>query len=398
MSLLLPGAIAAGVTAGAAGLYAGLRRRNLHLWLPGAILNSRATSLTADDGRQDVYIAVCDHFEPEWGKPEKSVAVERAERWRREYPRQFGQFQDSSGRPPQHTFFYPADEYAPEYLDSIAELCRAGYGDVEVHLHHDHDTADNLRHTLLDFTKTLHERHGLLRRDPITGAIVYGFIHGNWALCNSRPDGRWCGVNEEIDILRETGCYADFTLPSAPSATQTSTINSIYYARNIPGQAKSHNRGTRAAVGQLPPSDSLLMIQGPLLLNWRSRKAGLIPRIENGDLTAANPPTWERFQLWRKAGVQVAGAPGKLFVKLHTHGCKPSNSEMWLGGAADAFHVELARQTKQNPGFRYHYVTAWEMAQLVHKLEQDAASDSTTDRLHRVESSELGKRVPCLNS
>ena len=54
--------------------------------------------------------------------------------------------------------------------------------------------------------RMLHERHGLLRAGPETGKIIYSFIHGNWALDNSRPDGRWCGVDNEIDILVETGC------------------------------------------------------------------------------------------------------------------------------------------------------------------------------------------------
>lgn len=371
MDLLWPGVIATGLTAGAAGLFAGLRRRNLHLWLPESLLTSSFSGLDENlDAPLDVYLAVCDHFEPEWGRPGKSIARERVDLWRREYPRQFGRFHDSDGRPPQHTFFFPADEYAPEYLDPLAELCGEGYGDVDIHLHHDHDTADNLRRTLLDFKQTLHDRHGLLRRDAITGEIQYGFIHGNWALCNARPDGRWCGVNEELTILRETGCYADFTLPSAPSDTQTRTINSIYYAQDIPGRPKSHDTGTPARVGQLAPIDQLLLVQGPLLLNWQNRKRGLFPRIENGDLTAANPPTWERLQLWLRANVHVTGAPRSLFVKLHTHGCKSGNDQMWLSGPAAAFHNELARQASRRPNFRYHYVTAWEMAQLVHRLEQ----------------------------
>jgi hypothetical protein len=108
----------------------------------------------------------------------------------REYPQRFARFADADGRPPQHTFFFPQDEYRPEYLDELAALCRQGYGDVDVHLHHDGDTADSLRAKLEGFRDTLHDRHGLLRIDPETGRLVYGFIHGNWALCNSRPDGR----------------------------------------------------------------------------------------------------------------------------------------------------------------------------------------------------------------
>src|SRR5438132_607974 len=80
--------------------------------------------------------------------------------------------------------------------------------------------AGRFRRKLVWFRDVLAQRHGLLARDRTTGALGYGFIHGNWALCNSRPDGRWCGVNNELEILRATGCYADFTMPSAPHPTQ----------------------------------------------------------------------------------------------------------------------------------------------------------------------------------
>ena len=67
------------------------------------------------------------------------------------------------------------------------------------------------------------------------------------------------------------------------------------------------------------PEKSLLMIQGPLTLNWHERKWGLLPRIENGDLHARNPPTWDRFEQWLSTGVRVTGQPNWVFVKLHTH-------------------------------------------------------------------------------
>lgn len=364
----IPTALAAGT---GAATWLGIRRRNMHLWLPEYVFPARSRPRVAPDREPvDVYISVCDHYEPEWGRPAKRVAMERVEQWCREYPRLYSRFRDCSGRPPQHTFFYPADEYAPEYLDALAGLCERGFGDVDVHLHHDNDTADNLRNTLEEYKRTLHERHGLLRRDPVTGEIVYGFIHGNWALCNSRPDGRWCGVAEEIPILLETGCYADFTMPSAPSDTQTRTINSIYYATDCPGRTKSHDTGVLARVGRVPPRDSLLIIQGPLALNWHDRKWGIVPRIENGDIHKGLPPTWARMQDWLKAGVHVAGRPNQVFIKLHTHGAKPGNLDLWLGDEVQAFHSELARQARDNPLFRYHYVTAWEMAQRVHELEE----------------------------
>ncbi len=318
----------------------------------------------------DVFLAICDHYEPRCYGASHETAIARVDRWCAEYPQLFSRFRDSSGRPPQHTFFFPQDEYHPEYLDRLAGLCADGWGDVDIHLHHDNDTADSLRERLESFRDTLFHRHGLLRRDPITGEITYGFIHGNWALCNCRPDGRWCGVDQELTVLRETGCYADFTLPSAPTDTQTRTINSIYYANDIPGQRKSHDAGLRARAGNASPRDHLLMIQGPLELDWSRRKLGLIPRIENADIHDGFAPSWRRMQLWLRSGVQVLGQPNWLFVKLHTHGCKDGNIDTLLGQPTVRFHEDFARAAAEHPNFRLHYVTAWEMAQLVHAAEQ----------------------------
>jgi hypothetical protein len=354
-----------GLAAGAMWIAA---RKQVHRWLPGLVLRRNA----ARDWRDrpvHVFLAVCDHYEPEWGRPSRAVALDRVRAWTDAYPRQFEDIADSRGRSPQHTFFFPADEYRPEYLDELRTLCDSGRGDVDIHLHHDHDTPTGLTETLSSFRDTLVNRHGLLRVDPRTGAPAYGFIHGNWSLCNSRPDGRWCGVDQELGILRDTGCYADFTLPSAPSPTQTRIVNSIYHASDIPGRRGSHNFGVPARVGTPPPAGSLPLIQGPLALNWRSRKHGLLPRIENADLTWRNPPSLARFQLWCDAGVHVQGRPDWLFVKLHTHGCQPDNQRMWLDGTARAFHQALAKHAANWPGLRYHYVTAWEMAQLVRQAE-----------------------------
>jgi len=346
-----------------------VRACGLDRWAPSYLLSDRLPLSLEDDEPLDVFIAVCDHFEPEWGKPDRRTALARVDEWCRRYPALFADCRDVDGRPPQHTFFFPQDEYRPEYLDRLSDLVHAGFGDVDIHLHHDADTPDGLREKLETFRDQLHHRHGLLRTDPHTGRVVYGFIHGNWALCNSRRDGRWCGVDHEIPILLETGCYADFTMPSAPSDTQTTTINSIYYAFDRPEGRKSHDRGERARVGRRAPDNGLLMIQGPLGFDFARRKWGLVPRIENGDLLASHPPNIRRLDGWLTAGVTVTGRPRWRFVKLHTHGCKPVNSAMWLGDTVRKFHQDLADRHRQQPGFRYHYVTAWELAQLVHAAE-----------------------------
>ena len=338
-----------------------------------------------DPGRPvDVYLSVCDHYEPEAEHADPETALARVGRWADEYPRLLGGFADHEGRPPQHTCFFPQDQYRPEYLDRLKGLVDAGFADVDVHLHHDGDTAESLTEKLAGFRDDLWNRHGLLRRDD-RGRVVYGFIHGNWALCNSRDDGRWCGVNEELTVLMETGCYADFTMPSAPSTTQTPTINSIYYAKDTPGERRGHFRGVRARVGQRPPGDRLLMVQGPLTLDWRSRKFGLLPRTENADVHANLPPTVGRFENWLNTGVHVAGEPNRVFVKLHTHGCKPGNIERWLGPSLPAFHRDLAERVRRSDGrLRLHYVTAWETARLVHEIERRSTLTPPRSRTREV--------------
>ena len=55
--------------------------------------------------------------------------------------RSSSRYRDADGRPPRHSFFFPGEQYGPRYLDALADLARAGLGEVEVHLHHDGDTA-----------------------------------------------------------------------------------------------------------------------------------------------------------------------------------------------------------------------------------------------------------------
>jgi hypothetical protein len=73
---------------------------------------------------------------------------------------------------------------------------------------------------------------------------------------------------------------------------------------------------------------------------------------------------------WLDANVTVDGRPEWLFVKLHTHGCKAGNIDCLLGEETAAFHQGLQQYAVEDSGFRLHYVTAWEMAQLVHQAEQ----------------------------
>ena len=202
-------------------------------------------------------------------------------------------------------------------------------------------------------------------------------------------------MQDELRILREEGCYADLTFPSAPRPTQPSVVNAIGYASSdlTPASLSTPTAsGAHKTVHEREDHGKLLMIHGPLGLNWRWRKFGVLPRIENGDLTKANPPTRRRLAVWRRVGASVEGLPSWQFVKLHTHGGPPRNADMFLGDAMEAFHEALAAETA-NGALRVHYVSAREMANLIHAAEDGHSGDPHPWRDHIFQ-----KRLPAAAS
>jgi len=335
------------------------RASGLDRWLPGYLFTRGSRRLPDPATPIHVFLCIADHYEPWNGRGDLDRARTRVRHWVEDYPANLGSFRDSDGRPPQHTFFYPAEEYDDGLVDELQKLCRAGYGEIEVHLHHDDDTAENLAADLATYTASLSTRHQSLSSDEQSGRPGFVFVHGNWALDNSRADGRRCGVNNELDVLQSAGCYADMTFPSAPSTTQPPTINAIYRALDDPHKPRSHDYGIPLRAG-VAAGDGLLMIQGPLVLDWTRKKFGFLPRLENGCLQASQPPSIRRLDNWLRASVRVQGRPDWYFVKLHTHGAVEENAEILLGAASIEFHCELARRA-QSSRFHYHYVTAREM-------------------------------------
>ena len=277
-----------------------LRRKNVDVILAANFKRRRESF----KGTRHIFFFIADHYEPMWHGADPALGLARVQRWHERYPKHVDRFRDNGGRVPRHGFFYPAEEYDAGCLDLLSDLSRRGYGDVEVHLHHENDTSASLSEKLITFRDTLRNTHGLLH-DYAGGTPGYAFIHGNWTLNNSGEDGKHCGVPDELVVLRDTGCYADFTYPSAPHPTQPSLINKIYTSKNIQQQNASHHRGIEAAYGQAPDGD-LLLFTGPLSLNWQQRRRGILPAIENGDITHLNPVTSDRVDQWINAGCRLA--------------------------------------------------------------------------------------------
>jgi len=356
------------------------RKKNISGWI-GSFIRQDWRAMPAPAVTKHLMFCFVDHYEPGWKKPSYEIECSRVARWTSDYPKLCEGLRDADGRAPIHTFFYPEEEYRPEHLDALVDLCRAGLGEIEIHLHHDNDTDAGLREKLSRFTELLASRHDALPRNPTTGQPQWSFIHGNWALDNCHPSGRWCGVNNELIVLREEGCYADFTLPAAPDPCQTRTINKIYYAKDDPLRSKSHDSGNRVRAGGRAEGD-LMIIQGPLGFMWHNRKFGIIPRIENADVRTSSPPTRERVDAWVDMGIHVEGKPEWIFVKIHTHGTQERDMDTLLGKPMrDAFEY-LGRRYNDGQEWKLHYVSARETYNIIKAAEAGLGGDPGSYRDH----------------
>ena len=327
-------------------------------WLPG-YCRDRFVRATQSKRIRRVWLAVADHFEPYWDRADDCTARARVNSWLLHWPTIANRSaKDSVSASPIYTFFYPQEEYRSDILDSLAELCHAGISDVEVHIHHDGEGREDFIKRISIFIEILHSRHGLLRKQ--NGKIRFGFIHGNWALDNSIPGGRWCGLNDEISILRDLGCYADFTMAAGAHPSQASVMNRIYWCADDPNKPKSYDRGVDLSVGGEIHGD-LLMIPGPFGVRWRER---LAPRLETGELAHNNLPTPYRVKRWFDLS---PGVGGDLFVKLYTHGSQERNSSVLLNGALEQLYSLVAEEATRR-GCEYYWVSTWEMYSVVEAI------------------------------
>jgi hypothetical protein len=310
----------------------------------------------------DVMVILADHFEPvralrKPGDLEAGVAAEAVARWCREYEMLAGRFHDADGRPPQYSWFYAVD--FPEFgaLQQLSASAYRGFGEVELHLHHGHDTEESFSTKLRDGLAWSARAGVMLTAEP-EPRHRFAYIAGNWALDNGGGDDATSGCNTEIGALQRLGCYADFTFPAFGMPAQPLKTNALYYAKDCP-KPKSYDWGVDCQVGKAR-RDELLMVQGPLVIDWASGK------FENGALESHFPPAPDRLDAWLKAHVHVRGRPEWVFVKLFTHGIQ--NWEAMLGGGAEAMFAAMVERWNRPP-FRLHFVTAREAHNIIRAAE-----------------------------
>jgi hypothetical protein len=337
-----------------------VKEKNLDRWLPGYLRHVAESTVrrvtTPVTGVRHLLFAVCDHYEPLWGKADDATGLERVKAWAERYPAMANAFRDADGKPPQHSFFFPGEEYRPQYFDQLETLIRGGFGEVELHLHHHNATEASLRAELKDYLEWFAARGHFSRGEQ--GQVRYAFIHGDWALANARPDGHNCGVDNELQVLWETGCYADFTFPSIPNVSQPHVVNQVHWPVGDVSRRRAYEWSEPAEVGK-SYDDRILMIQGPAAVGLKAKGAGV--RLEYSALMSGDPPTEARVHRWVRQNIHVLGRPDWVFVKTHTHGAPEDEADMLLGGGSIEMHRALQQHYNDGVRWKLHYVTAREM-------------------------------------
>lgn len=341
--------------------------RHAEIWLL-PFLRERRQRHARGNAPKRVWVAITDHYEPLGLGASASTALRRVAQWRERWPRIASDAPpDTARQMPQYSFFYPQEEYRRDVVEGIAEIVRLGVADVEIHLHHENETPAVFTRKITEFCEQLTDNHGLLRQ--IDGRTVFGFIHGNWALDNSHPQGKDCGLNGEIALLRDLGCYADFTMPSIPSPTQGHVINQIYWCtNNQDGRPKSFDQGIRAEPGKGRQGD-LLMITGPVGVRFGGRR---MLRVESGEVAGYDMPAPARVKQWFDVAPQIGD---DIFIKLYTHGAVERNLEPLLRDGLSNLYKWIADEAMER-NMEFRWATAWQMYQAVDALVNGQESAS----------------------
>ena len=340
-------------------------------WLPTHLV----TRMRPRSRPAHVLFCMVDHYEPGTGEVPPEVERKRMAELMDRYPPLADAHADASGHRPPRTWFFPPHYHRRGNLRELVSLCQRGYGEIELHLHHGKsvpDTPENLHHTIRLCLRD-YAQFGIFGTED--GRTRYGFIHGDYALNNPFPGGRFCGVNNELAILQETGCYADFTFPSCVSSNP-SQINAIYYANVDEHRPRSYASGSPARAGAGPQA-GILMIQGPVRPVWIDGRPTFGDAIHN-----RRPLTPRLIDAWVETSVHVAGRRDWIIIKAHTHGA--ANGKVVLG---DAMHEAFRYlETAYNDGYNYvlHYVTARELYNIIRAAEAGENGDPERYRDYRI--------------
>jgi hypothetical protein len=357
--------IVAGIALYAAATVVRLYARKYDVFVPGYLAWLMTAAPAPSDRPTHVFFMFVDHFEPDYD-------AERVRRWAYRYRELAGQHHDGDGRPPQHTWFYPGEQGQPEVMRELQELTADGLGEVELHYHHDYDTAATLRPKLVASISDF-QRYGFLKTTD--GRTCFAFIHGNEGLDNSNGPAT-CGVNTELRLLRELGCFADFTFPAIFKDAQPPFVNEIYAAADD-DQPKSYARHLPLSALESGRAD-LMIFQGPLVFAPSLNAFHLFLDLDDGNVHATVLASPQRVDRWVRAGIHVAERPDWVFVKVFAHGISTEgDEEAVLGPSFDKALSYLERQYDDGRRYVLHYITSREGYNLARAAADGLTGDPT---------------------
>jgi hypothetical protein len=311
----------------------------------------------------EIIVTVVDHFEPT-GRYGPEAAVESVASWCAANEAIAGRHRDADGRAPQHTWFHRTEYANTDCVLALSDSVFRGFGEVEFHLHHGHDTHESFCAKLRDGLDLLNAAGAAItaERRP---RRRFAYIAGDWSLDNGSFNDERSGCNTELTALRDAGCYADFTFPALGNRAQPRKANTLYYATDDPGPKSYDRGGAEVAVGR-PASGDLLIFQGPLIVDWEHG------RFEDSAVESFAPPCPSRLGAWLDANIHVAGRPEWIFVKLHTHGMQ--SRETFLGPGLDALFGAMVEHWNRPP-FRLHFANAREAYNILKAAEAGHMDD-----------------------
>jgi hypothetical protein len=332
--------------------------RGFENWMPA--LRRKQRPIENALGTRHVMIAVCNRFGRS-KKGEQHGKPALLEDWRRGLSRLEDEFHGAQGIAPRYTFFLPAEETKAAWISELGELCKATGNEIELTAPRPIESADRLRETILRGRESL-TGLGWLSSDK-AGAVRYGHIQGVKASDSSLP------ISHQA-ILRETGCYASFLPPELVDSVPSEFDNSLCYAYDR--DSKNRPDGLRRVRAEREPrieAEGLLLAPPPVARDWNRKKFGLLPHLEVGELSAANPPSRERLRLWLDCRITVEARPNWVFIALHTNGLEPENSKMLLGEPMRKFYRTLTKVAAEDESLRFHCVTTREFVNILHAAE-----------------------------
>jgi len=177
-----------------------------------------------------------------------------------------------------------------------------------------------------------------------------------------------------LKLLRDLGCFADFTFTTVWDEAQPWMVNTVYEAVDA-DRAKSYNRGTPLKVGKGTKGD-LLIFEGPLIFAPSLNPRWLFFYLDDATIHAAIPATERRVDSWVRANIHVEGRPDWVFIKVEGHGAaSDAEIEESLGPHFDRALSYLEKRYNDGINYVLYYVTAREAYNLVRAAAANRQGD-----------------------